>query len=117
MEFTCKKGSIRVPNDQRDWDSQLLSIEAMFPILMVEMGFSINPNRDGVWTHSKNKDLSLQLKDQELFFELGYKFEKLDLSTCPTAWDFVEQVLIFTRESYLNNQGWVRWPTPKSSLD
>ena len=73
---------------------------------MGEMGFSINPNRDGVWTHSKDKDLSLQLKDQVVFFEYGYKFERRDLSSCSTARDFVEQVLIFTRESYLNNQGW-----------
>lgn len=104
MDFTRKKGSVRVPNDEIDWELQPFIMESLFAVLMVELGFLPNPHRDEVWTHTKDKDFSLQLKDQEVLFEYGYRFESQDLSSCSGPREFVEQILIFTRESYFNNQ-------------
>ena len=104
MDFTCKKGSHRVPNDEIDWDLQPFIMESLFRSSWLRWASCQLSSRDEVWTHTKDKDFSLQLKDQKVLFEYGYRFERQDLSSCSGPREFVEQILIFTRESYFNNQ-------------
>jgi hypothetical protein len=99
------KDGVRVVNDSFVNDSETYDRESLYHKVIQECGFKLNPERRGVWVHSKDDNFSTQYNINNLKVYLEYdraiNSYSFDPALKPDA--FISELLTVIRSFYKIN--------------